>query len=555
MTDIINNSNRMMGMASGMDVDNQVRELMQLEREPLDRMESDRNELELKVDEYREMNMKFQSFDDKLFNDLTMRGNMMQKDVTSSDESRVSARASADVGDFNIRIDEVEQLATPETVVGGEIDDFEDLDPDAPLEEQMDLLGLDDVDLEGNKIITYDGDGNQQGDDDEIEIDTDDSLNDIIDDINSSDAGVTMFYDEFAGKVSVTRDETGVYNPDTELDSEDGEGYEREIKFEGDFLTKGLKLPDDSEEGDYSDKDIDDIEGASLTKAQNAEFTVNGMTTERQSNSFDYNGVEITLHDQFDAEDGSVNLNVETDADHMVDEILEFVDTYNELIIDVDEKISEEYDREYQVLTDRQMQEMEEREVEMWQERSRSGLLRNDQILRSGLDGLRNVAYDQVHTGSDEITHLTDVGIETSDDYLQRGQLVVDEDELRSAVEDDPEAVYQLFASDGSDDGEESDRPSWSTGTGEGIARQMRDQISQTTDSLTERAGNEFSATNDNFTLGREINQAEDQMANFERRLQQTEDRYWDQFRRMEQAMAEAQQQSQQMMSQMGGMM
>ncbi|MFB4165231.1 flagellar hook-associated protein 2 [Alteribacillus sp. JSM 102045] len=513
--------NRITGFASGMDINQTVRDLMQAERQPLVKMEQDSLRLQYEMEDYREMNREYQNFHNSIFDGIIRRSNTTAKEATSSNESLVGVSASADAVEGSHTILNVTQLAAAASNVSdnpeagdGEphvttADGMEVLKADQALGEQIDL----DWDEDGNytfEITTFGEDGENT---EEITFSETDSLNDIIDQLNRSGAGVSGFYDENAGKFSITRSETGVFN-------EDG----NEINFNGDaFLTDVLHLDETNE-----------------TAGQNAKFELNGIETERTSNQFSENGVEFTLKDEFDTQ---VNVSVNPDTEGIKETIMGFVDDYNEMLENTNEKLNEEYYRDYPPLTEDQRGDMTEKEIEQWEERSQSGYLHRDDILTRGLNTMRQDMYEEVDTGEGAaFSHLTEIGITTSSDYRERGKLEVDETALEQAIQEDSEAVYQLFAADG-DSYEEK-----------GLARRVRDSLDSTMDSIAERAGGPTVPSPDQFTIGREMTQLEDRMSNFERRMQQTEERYWDQFTRMEQAMAEANAQAQQMQQQMAGM-
>ncbi|WP_052737996.1 flagellar filament capping protein FliD [Bacillus sp. SA1-12] len=50
---------------------------------------------------------------------------------------------------------------------------------------------------------------------------------------------------------------------------------------------------------------------------------------------------------------------------------------------------------------------------------------------------------------------LSSIGITTTSDYLEGGKLVINEDEVRKAIESNPEAVEKLFTSNGSSSNEQ----------------------------------------------------------------------------------------------------
>ncbi|RSL29971.1 flagellar hook protein FliD [Salibacterium salarium] len=605
--------NRVTGFASGMDINKRVNELMQAERQPLVKMEQETQSLQYKMDDYREMNREYRSFSDSIFDNMLAGSGLESKQATSSNESvvDVSANSSASEGSYSIsNINNLAEAARNQstnddgTVAQVENSDGDKLEADKTLRSQLegsfswgtngneDISSINEVNetlslsegattvglehgavrmsqddpenievngetfnivtsedefdnREGENVVhldqeqgsftfhesfdedvefdvgydyrefsfgvtTYDEDGSAVENDFTFEGSA--SLNDVIDNMNRSDAGVNAFYDEFSGEFSITRSETGVFN----------EGG-KEMEFSGDFATNVLSL-DSTHEDD----------------AKNASFTLNGIETERRSNTFTENGVEMTLKDTMT--DGStVDLSVSSDTETVKDTIMTFVEDYNEMIEKTDEKLSEEFHRDYQPLTDDQRSEMSETEIERWEERSQSGHLRRDDILSGGLDSMRNTMYEGVDTGENAaFSQLTEIGITTTSNYMDRGKLEVDETKLEESIQEDPEAVHQLFAADGETNAEK------------GLARRVRDSIDGTVEQISNRAGGPSMSSLDQFTIGREMNDLEDEMSSFERRMQQTEERYWDQFNRMEQAMSQANNQARQLQNMMG---
>ncbi|PYZ92812.1 flagellar capping protein [Salipaludibacillus keqinensis] len=518
---------RLSGFASGMDINQMVGDLMKAERQPLQKMQQDQQELILKMADYREVNREFMQFRNNTFDGVMRRSSMDSKQVTSSNEAAVSGTAGAGAANGTYTISNVERAQSAYNFSDDRISTDDEFDPSQSLYEQRNGLEGDFTLNEEGEIefgmTTFD----ESGDPVEVEFsfDQSDSLNDILGAINTSELGVQTFYDNNSQQVSISRTETGVFNP-----NEDGQeivfgtaNEDGELVGSG-FLTGTLQLNQGSEAG-----------------AQNATFQFNGLDMERQSNDFEINGVNISLNNEFT---DPVTLNVANNTDEIFDTVMDFVDEYNELIEMVDGKVSQEYYRDYAPLTDEQRREMSESEVEMWEERAHSGLVRNDRMLTGALNQMRQDFYTPVNPDdpNQSFSQVTEIGITTTSNYQDRGRLEVDEAQLRSAIEQDPEAVYQMFASDGE---ETEDK---------GIARRIRDSLSGSIDLISNRAGRSEMASNQQFTIGREIDQAEDRISNFERRMQQVEERHWAQFTAMEQAMAQANAQAEQMMSQMGGM-
>lgn len=523
-------SMRMTGFASGMDINQMVGDLMKAERMPMQKMQQDQQELILKMGEYREVNREFMQFRDNTFDTVIRRSNMDAKEATSSNESLVSATTSAGAPNGTYTISDVTQLASAATNYSVDTTGTgtasianEDFDPNVSLNEQRDALnGTFTSDAEGKinfTMTTYDENSDAVPKD--FSFDENDSLNDVLEGINSSKLGVQAFYDANSRRVSISRTETGVFN---EVEN----GVEMEFGEAGNFLRDVLKLDENTE------REV-------ANKAKNANFTFNGLDMERTSNDFEIEGVNISLNQKFT---DSVTLNVSNNTDDIFDTVMGFVDEYNELIEMVGGKVSQEYHRDYAPLTDEQRRDMSDNEVEMWEEKAHSGLVRNDRLLNGALNQMRQQFYSPVNADdpNQSFSQITEIGITTTSNYRDGGKLEVNEAELRSAIEQDSESVFQMFSADG-------DAPE-----NRGVARRLRDTLDDSIKLIGNRAGRSEMASNQQFTIGREIDQADERISNFERRMQQVEERYWTQFNAMEQAMAKANAQAETLMSQMGGM-
>ncbi len=338
-----------------------------------------------------------------------------------------------------------------------------------------------------------------------------DSLNHVIRKVNESSAGVTMFYDEHTKQITMTRKETGDFNT---------VGEKNEIFFSGGIMNKILNFENSVENG-----------------GQNAKFTINGLETERSSNTFSINGVTFTLKQTFT---DPISVNVSNDSEGVINTIKEFVDQYNSLIGDINKKLNEERNRNYQPLTDDEREGLSDKQIEKWEEVAKSGLLKGDPILSSVLSQMRLDMYSSVETNG-MFNQLSAIGITTTADYLEGGKLVIDEAKLKEAIEKDPGAVENLFRGTGTND---SDR---------GIVHKLYDSVNQSITKLQDRAGR-ASMTNQQFTLGRELISVDKNIDSFEARLKVQEERLWRQFTAMEKAIQRANDQALYLMQQFGGM-
>jgi flagellar hook-associated protein 2 len=513
---------RIGGLASGMDIDTLVGDLMKAERIPLNKLHQKKQTLEWQRDDYRSMNKLLANLDQFMFDGIFRQSTYTKKTVTTSNESAVSVRNISSTANLNSSI-QVNTLAEAAYMTSADRITASDsgFDPNLPLVDQPGLLQ---PYLQDTFTIQSIGKDGQLGNTIPFKIETSDSLNSIINKINSSEAGVVAFYDNVSGKFSISAKNTG--------NNTDG----AEIILGGDFLTSALKMDQTNQLA------ADAVLPAGVPPrgkaGVNADFTINGLNTQRSTNTFVINGFEYTLKQTTAT---NVMVNSATDEEAIFKSITDFVNKYNETIAGINSEITEERYRKYQPLSDEEREGMTEKQAEMWDEKAKSGMLRNDSILSGALNKMRMDLYGRVGTDTDDVNNnydqLSEIGITTSKNYLDRGKLVIDENKLREAIKNDPNAIYKLFTNESTTESEQ------------GIARKLRATIKDTITTIEGRAGNAM-RTNAQFTLGRNLTSIDKQIDRFEDRLIKVEDRYWRQFTAMEKAIQKSNEQSAYLMSQ-----
>ncbi|SDH64688.1 flagellar cap protein FliD N-terminal domain-containing protein [Alteribacillus bidgolensis] len=95
---------RISGMASGMDIDQMVKDLVRAERVPVDKMVQKRLTLEWQMEEYRSINRLFDEFRNNIFDTVMRRANMGARSASSTDESRITAETSSTAGNASCQI-------------------------------------------------------------------------------------------------------------------------------------------------------------------------------------------------------------------------------------------------------------------------------------------------------------------------------------------------------------------------------------------------------------------------------------------------------------------
>lgn len=351
-----------------------------------------------------------------------------------------------------------------------------------------------------------------------------DTLSSVISKVNSSSIGVTMFYDSATDQMTLTRKETGNFNP--LLSTEDATNLEndQEIITSGVFINNLLKFDGATEQG-----------------GENAEFTLNGLATSRTSNTFEVSGVTFTLKQTHSATETATTIGITNNSTQIFDNIKNFVTKYNELIAKIQGEVQEERYRTYTPLTDDQRETLSDKEQEKWEELAKSGMLRRDSTLTSLLSKMRNNFSNPVSNSDINPLYkqLASIGIKTSPNYLEGGKLQIDEAALKKAIEADPASVEKLFNATGTTDGEK------------GIAQRLTDTVNSSMEILKSKAGNSYS-TNTQFEIGKLLNDVDKKISSFESRLTKVEDRYWSQFTAMEKAIQRSNEQMNQLLSYTG---
>jgi flagellar hook-associated protein 2 len=485
---------RIGGLASGMDIDTLVGDLMKAERIPLDKLAQKKTTLEWQRDDYRSMNKLLDDLDRHILAGVGLQGKFSTKSVSSSNSAIVSATANGSAVNTNTSIEVLDTAKSALWVSG-----------------VKDLSGYT---VSGDKTLSFtvtNGDGAPPAVK-TIQIKDGATLDSVISSFNSSNLGVTAFYDEKNKQFVLTKKDTGSKS------SLDADAATNTFMAELGFSNPGV---------------AGEVSGRIL--GEDATFKINGYQTSRATNTFDISGVTYTLQ-----QIGTANITIANDTNATFDLIKGFVDKYNETIEAINKKTSETKYRDFPPLTDAQRKDLSEKEAELWDEKAKSGMLRGDSILSSGLNTMRQNIYATVNTGDPDYDQLSEIGITTSRNYLDKGKLEIDEKKLRDALAANPDAVMKLFAGSGTSDADK------------GVAIRLRNTIDKVIDKVELKAGNAL-RTNAQFTLGRELTDVDKRISAFEDRLVQVEDRYWRQFQAMESAIQRSNQQAAYLMQQFGG--
>jgi flagellar hook-associated protein 2 len=267
----------------------------------------------------------------------------------------------------------------------------------------------------------------------------------------------------------------------------------------------------------------------------NAKVSINDVEIDNvNSNTFTINGVQLTLQELTKKDAASADIPViiktQTDPDKAVETIKGFIEDYNSLVVSLNAKIDEAKYRDFRPLTDEQKSSLKDDDIKTWTEKAKSGLLKNDDIIKSVLSEMRAII-------TEKLGPLSTLGI-TTGNYMENGKLIIkDEAKLKSAISANPQLAMDLLQGPAS-------------APKEGILDKMADKVSAAIDKISERAGtNRFSMDltstfKEESVMGKKMKLYNTRITSMLTMLNNAETRYYKQFSAMETAMNKLQSQS-----------
>lgn len=395
----------------------------------------------------------------------------------------------------------------------------------------------------------------------------DTALETVINGINSSDAGVNVSYSQLTNQFVFTAKETGEGGK-ISFGTTNDQGNATDLAA----ALFGKVDPAKRADGKYQD---------GYTAGTDAVFraTVNGtsMTFTRNTNTFDIDGMSVTLNGTFNTVAGAggadgiisseeamaenpenlfdktgeaVSFTSATDADTIVDAVKQMVTDYNAIMEEVkkaytDMPLRKTNGDRYEPLTDEDRADMSDSAIEAYEEKAKTGIL----FMDSDISSLYNALRSAITPGGSDGSFLRSIGISTSySDGLTT--LTLDEDALRSALETNPDQVRDAFtkseANGASTDGlmasiqKVTDRYAATTGATKGI--------------LIQKAGSQYAPTAAlNNTMLSKMQDVDEEIERWQEKMADQVDRYTNKFTQLEMLINQMNSQSSALAGLMGG--
>ena len=475
---------------SGMDVDSMVTNLMKAQRAPLDTLNQKKTLLEWKKSDYSDMYSKLREFRNKTF-DFKLSDSLSPMKVASTTDTVATATATGDAAAVSHTL-EVTALASGASVTSDALGSGTDK---TSLATQLGVSGTFNINLNGKTIA----------------VDSSKSIYEFISAVNKADAGVKVSYDATLDRVFINSTTSGSAAK-IDFSASDATGQ--------DFLTNKLKL---------------NAGVASAVKGTDANFKLDGVTLTESSNNFTIAGISYTLKTK-----GTTTVGVSKDIDKTVENVKAFIKDYNALLDAANTAVNAKRYKDYTPLTSDQKKEMTDDDIKAWETKAKSGMLRNDTTLTALANGIRNDFSDRISGITSKYNSAASIGI-TTGDYTENGKLYLDENKLKKALQEDPEAVNNIFGASGD------------TRATDGIANRMYDTLKTAMDKIDDTAGVLRGTYDTTSPMAKQLKDYTTRISALTTRLSDIEDRYYKQFDAMETALNKLNSQSSWLQQQTGG--
>lgn len=494
---------RLSGLASGMDTESIVAELMSAQRLKSTKIENKKTKTEWKLDKWKDLNKKLYSFYTGSLSKMKLQGSFATKVATSSDATKVAVTAgtNATEGTHNIKVN---SLASAQFVTGAA------LGSTVTDSTTLSSLGV------GTGDITLTTGTTPQT----ITVSATTTVGDLVTAMKS--AGINASFD-------ATQKRLYLGSKDSGTDS----AFSLSAAGTIDLSKIGLA----SFNTGTADGSVTLTGGSTMAfvSAKNASFDYNGAAMTSSSNSITANGLTFNLLGTTGT--NTISINVTNDTKAVYDKVKSFIKEYNSLTTEMNELYFADPAKGFEPLTDAQKEAMSDDQITKWEGKIKGSLLRRDNNLSSLLTTMRSNMSESV-TYNGKAYSLSSFGIKTAD-YTEKGLLHIagdeddstvsaEENKLMKALTDNPDAVMETMTT---------------------LAGKLYTSFTNDIKSTSLRSALSF--FNDK-EVNKQIDEYTEDLTTMEDKLSSMEDRYYKQFSAMEKAMSKMNSQSSYFSSMLG---
>ena len=338
------------------------------------------------------------------------------------------------------------------------------------------------------------------------------TANDFADAVSEASEGkITGKYDQENGRFFFNSSETGSENNFT-------------LTAEGDAANQALdKLGLVEDSAIYTTSSVK----GKVQSATDAVIELNGAEITSSTNTVNVSGLGLTVTVENADPDTELTVNVSNDTSEVYNMVKDFLKEYNNLIADLAGKYYAEGNK-YEPLTDEEEDAMTETQINKWNEKVTSALFRRDDRLNSIMNNMRTALAQSVSVkgadGSTSKFSLASLGITTGawTEYgvlhLQGdkddGEYASKEDKLTKMIEEDPDKVMQILSN---------------------VGQNLYDKVGKM---MRSSSLNSSQTIYYDKQMKSQIDDYDDDVKKLQDKLTAMQDKYYDQFSKMEVAMS-----------------
>lgn len=486
------NSVRIPGLATGMDTDQMIKDMLTGEQSKIDKVFQNQQMVKWQQETYRDITKNVKGFYDKYFSVTSKDYILGSKSfntitVNSSNNSVITATGSSSASNINYKFD-VKKLATSTSMSTSTAGNGTTIKKDSSLSE----LGL--VDEVSFKISTGEGKESKV-----ITINKDDKVSDLINKINESFPGeVKASFSDMTGNLTISSNTTG------------------------DNST--LKIVDVAKDvdGNYVDKSTESslsFLNMTTTKGENSQVNVmdsNGNLIKElneSKNTFNIDGITYNLNGI-----GQASLTSTQDVTPVVEKLEIFINDYNKIMDEVYDLVTQKKSNGYPPLTETQKKEMTEEEIKNWEKKSKEGMLRNDNELRAFMDDMKSAMLGPFESLGKS---LSEIGITSVEDYNKQGQIKLDVDKFTKVLQENGDLAEKL-----------------TNGVFDKVKTIMYKYVGSSTSIFAKKAGIEKTSTDINNLYSEQLRKQEEQIKKLTNKMKTKEQQLYSKFARLEATMS-----------------
>lgn len=375
------------------------------------------------------------------------------------------------------------------------------------------------------------------------------TLNDLVSKINAAGLNIKASYDSVNDAFSLYNKNGGANNKisiTTGKDSYSGEGVNN-VSYAGEISKRFLNSLQlyQSKDGELYDPStlLDDYDTNDVTKdAGGSALTFTGTNdTAESAGAYGTIKVDGVVYDKItdnkvtvggitytalNKTDSPATVSVSQDTDAIIDKVKSFVEDYNKLLSELYEKYDEQKNSDYKPLTKAQKEQMKDEQIEKWEKKAKAGMLYHDQTLSNIIMSMRTAIAEQVEGIDSKYNSAFSLGISTTG---LKGQLVLDEDKLKKALAEDPDAVYNVFAKLDSKDLNNSSKS--------GIAQRLGDISTEALKKIKDIAGSS-SDNNEDSVINNNVRSWQTTLSTIQKQISAVEKLLYKKYDAMEEAIA-----------------